>query len=130
MAVIPLLMLATNGMTPAEGPFASAWFNTIKGFSVVVGTGLTEGITTLREHFHSNVLVDQWGNRAYGPGIAGDHPARLAQIAGHIREQALVLASADVFRLMAVVAVALIVLIPFVATRIYPPGSVAHGVSR
>jgi len=139
MAVIPLLMLATNGMAPTEGPFASAWFNTVKGFAAVVGAGMTEGVMTLREHFHSNVLVDQWGNRPYIPvltqhylaSLSGlDHQAMLALVGGHIREQALVLASADVFRLMAVVPVALIVLIPFVATRIYPPGSVADGVSR
>lgn len=138
MAVIPLLMLATDGMTPMEGPFASAWFNTVKGFSVVVGAGVTEGFVTLREHFHSNVLVDHWANRPYVPGLmphelAGlsgpDHQAVLALADGHIREQALVLASADVFRLMTAVSIALIVLIPFVATRIYPPGSVADGVS-
>jgi DHA2 family multidrug resistance protein len=126
-------------MAPTEGPFASAWFNTVKGFAAVVGAGMTEGVMTLREHFHSNVLVDQWGNRPYIPvltqhylaSLSGlDHQAMLALVGGHIREQALVLASADVFRLMAVVPVALIVLIPFVATRIYPPGSVADGVSR
>lgn len=139
MAVIPLLMLATNGMTPMEGPFASAWFNTVKGFAVVVGAGVTEGITTMREHFHSNVLVDQLGNRPYvldnighqlasRPGV--DHQAMLALVGEHIREQALVLACADVFRLMAVVSIALIVLIPFVPTRIYPPRAVADGVSR
>ncbi|WP_260858405.1 MFS transporter [Paraburkholderia sp. BCC1885] len=139
MAVIPLLMLATNGMTPMEGPFASAWFNTVKGFAVVVGAGVTEGITTMREHFHSNVLVDQLGNRPYVLDIIGhqlasrpglDHQVMLALVGEHIREQALVLACADVFRLMAVVSIALIVLIPFVPTRIYPPRAVADGVSR
>ncbi|MBB5360036.1 DHA2 family multidrug resistance protein [Rhodanobacter sp. ANJX3] len=139
MAVIPLLMLATNGMTPMEGPFASAWFNTVKGFSVVVGAGVTEGFTTMREHFHSNVLVNQWGNRPYvlgltqqaRPGLSGpDHRAMLTLVRLHIREQALVLASADVFRLMAIVSIVLIVLIPFVATRIFPPGSVVDGASR
>jgi DHA2 family multidrug resistance protein len=139
MAVLPLLMLATHGMTPAEGPFASAWFNTVKGFAVVVGTGVTEGVTTVREHFHSHVLADQFGNRPYVSAFlqnrltgrpGPDRQAMLALIDGHIREQALVIASADVFRLMAVVSVALIVLIPFIPTRIYPPGSVADGGSR
>ncbi len=138
MAVLPLLMLATNGMTPQEGPFASAWFNTVKGFAVVVGTGLTEGVSTLRERFHSNVLVDQLGNRPYVPGLLQnklaslpglDHPSLLALMDAHIRQQALVLASADVLRLMALVAVALLLLIPFLPTRIYPPGALVHPVS-
>ena len=38
MAVIPLLMLATGGLAPQDGPFASAWFNTIKGFAAVAAT--------------------------------------------------------------------------------------------
>lgn len=134
MAVIPLLMLATNGMAPVEGPFASAWFNTIKGLASVVGTGVTEGFFTMREHFHSNALVDQLGNRPQALVAVNDglfhvaelpHQALLPLVDGRIREQALVLASADVFRLMALIAVALIVLIPLIAPRVYPPSAVA-----
>jgi MFS transporter, DHA2 family, multidrug resistance protein len=130
MAVIPLLMLATNGMAPAEGPFASAWFNTIKGLASVVGAGVTEGFFAMREHFHSNVLVDQLGNRPNALAMANDGFARATGLSHHafllllderMREQAMVLASADVFRLMALVAVALIVLIPLIAPRVYPP---------
>jgi DHA2 family multidrug resistance protein len=139
MSVIPLLMLATNGMAPAEGPFASAWFNSIKGFASVIGTGVTEGFFTLREHFHSNVLVDQLGNRPQAMAIARDdfaratglpHQAFLPLLDGRVREQAMVLASADVFRLMALVAVALIVLIPLIAPRVYPPRAVASNPAR
>jgi DHA2 family multidrug resistance protein len=139
MAVIPLLMLATNGMAPAEGPFASAWFNTIKGLASVVGTGVTEGFFSMREHFHSNVLVDQLGNRPHALAMANDGFARATGLPHHafllllderMREQAMVLASADVFRLMALVAVALIVLIPLIAPRVYPPRAVASNSTR
>jgi len=135
MAVIPLLMLATNGMAPAEGPFASAWFNTIKGLASVVGTGVTEGFFTMREHFHSNVLVDQVGNRPLAMMLENDgsphatglqHEALLYLLDGRIREQAIVLASADVFRLMALIAVALLVLIPLIAPRVYPPRTASN----
>lgn len=134
MSVIPILVLATNGLAPVEGPFASAWFNTIKGLASVVGTGVTEGFFTMREHFHSNVLVDQLGNRPQVLAGANDglmraaelpHPALLPLLDDRIREQALVLASADVFRMMALIAVALIVLIPLLAPRVYPPSAVA-----
>ena len=69
-------MLATNGMAPTEGPFASAWFNTIKGLASVVGAGVTEGFSPVREHFHSNVLVDQLGNRPHALAMANDGFAR------------------------------------------------------
>lgn len=118
MAVLPLLMLATGGMTPQDGPFASAWFNTIKGLASVVATGVLEALTTVRRHFHSNTLVDNLGN---SPLIDSQMPG----LAKRIHEQALVLTSADLYLCMAVLAAALILLIPFVPTRIYPPRAVA-----
>lgn len=121
MAVIPLLMLATNGLPPIEGPSASAWFNTVKGMAAVVGTGVLEGLTTFREHFHSNILLDQWGNRtAFTPGSLG-----LENLAEQVRAQALVLASADVYRLMMLLTLGLVVFIPMMATRVFPPRPVA-----
>ncbi|MNT36022.1 hypothetical protein D3C72_1720790 [compost metagenome] len=118
MAVLPLLMLATGGMSPQDGPFASAWFNTVKGLASVVATGLLEALTTLRRHFHSNVLVDNLGNSPLADSTAPG-------LAKRIHEQALVLTSADLYLCMAVLAAALILLIPFVPTRIYPPRAVA-----
>lgn len=118
MAVLPLLMLATGGMTPQDGPFASAWFNTVKGLASVVATGLLEALTTLRRHFHSNMLVDNLGNSPLADGTAPG-------LATRIHEQALVLTSADLYLCMALLAAALIMLIPFVPTRIYPPRAVA-----
>ena len=118
MSVIPLLMLATGGMTPQDGPFASAWFNTIKGLASVVATGVLEALTTIRRHFHSNALVDSLGN---SPLADSSTPG----LARRIHEQALVLTSADLYLCMALLAAALILLIPFVPTRIYPPRAVA-----
>ncbi|MOA29285.1 hypothetical protein D3C78_1502900 [compost metagenome] len=118
MAVLPLLMLATGGMTPQDGPFASAWFNTVKGLAAVVAGGLIEALTTVRRHFHSNNLVDSLGNSPLtDEGAAG--------LARRIHDQALVLTSADLYLCMALLALALILLIPFVPTRIYPPRAVA-----
>ena len=118
MAVIPLLMLATGGMTPQDGPFASAWFNTVKGLASVVAAGVLDALTTSRRHFHSNMLVDNLGNSPLVDGNA-------AGLAKRIHEQAVVLTSADLYLCMALLALALIVLIPFVPTRIYPPRAVA-----
>ncbi|KLN98907.1 DSBA oxidoreductase, partial [Stenotrophomonas maltophilia] len=50
MAVLPLLMLATGGLAPQDGPFASAWFNTVKGFAAVLAGGVLDAIAQGRRH--------------------------------------------------------------------------------
>ena len=113
MAVLPLLMLSTGSISPMEGPFASAWFNTVKGLAAVIATGVIEALTTARLHFHSTMLVDNLGN---SPLIQSD-----ASLAHRLHQQALVLTSSDLYLCMAGVAVALILLIFWLPTRIYPP---------
>ena len=120
MAVIPLLMLATGGLAPQDGPFASAWFNTIKGFAAVAATGLLDALTTWRRHHHSHMLADQLGS--FPLSADGESAATLAR---RVQEQATALTSADLYLCMAAVALLLILLIPFVATRIYPPRAAA-----
>ncbi|WP_085727529.1 MFS transporter [Pseudomonas sp. R37(2017)] len=114
MAVLPLLMLSTGSINPMEGPFASAWFNTVKGLSAVIATGVIEALTTARLHFHSTMLVDRLGN---SPLTEYDS----ASLAHRLHEQALVLVSSDLYLCMAGIAVALILLIFWLPTRIYPP---------
>lgn len=114
MAVLPLLMLATGSITPMEGPFASAWFNTVKGLSAVIATGIIEALTTSRLHFHSTMLVDRLGN---SPLVDADS----AGLAHRLHEQAVVLTASDLYLCMTGVAVALILLIFWLPTRMYPP---------
>lgn len=113
MAVLPLLMLSTGSIMPVQGPFASAWFNSVKGFAAVLATGLLDALTTARVHFHSSMLVDRLGN---SPLLSDS-----ANLGQRLHKQAVVLTSADLYLCVAAVAVALILLIPFVPTRIYPP---------
>lgn len=114
MAVLPLLMLSTGSIHPMEGPFASAWFNTVKGLSAVIATGVIEALTTARLHFHSTMLVDRLGN---SPLVERDS----ASLAHRLHEQAVVLTSSDLYLCMAGIAVILILLIFWLPTRIYPP---------
>jgi DHA2 family multidrug resistance protein len=114
MAVLPLLMLATGSISPMEGPFASAWFNTVKGLSAVIATGIIEALTTARLHFHSTMLVDNLGN---SPLADSDN----AGLAHRLHEQAVVLTASDLYLCMAGVAAALILLIFWLPTRMYPP---------
>lgn len=114
MAVLPLLMLSTGSISPMEGPFASAWFNTVKGLSAVIATGVIDALTTSRLHFHSTMLVDRLGNSP----LADSDSAGLAH---RLHEQAVVLTASDLYLCMAGVALALILLIFWLPTRIFPP---------
>lgn len=123
MVIMGILMGVTTGLPPAEGPFASAMFNTVKTFSAAVATGLIEGVGTAREHFHSSMLVDQVGNRALVASQGADAAFDPGQLAHLIHEQAVVLTSADLYRVLACVAAALLLLVPVLPVRIYPPWS-------
>ncbi|MDK2351770.1 MFS transporter [Pseudomonas paraeruginosa] len=135
MAVIPLLMLSTSVIAPIEGPFASAWFNTVRGFSGVAATAVIGALGTAREHYHSNRLVDHLGNATQAvelrlQQIAGlqpgaDSAAHWQHLAEQARQQAQVLANADVLMAMAGLACALLILIPILPQRAYPPRPVA-----
>jgi DHA2 family multidrug resistance protein len=130
MAVIPLLMEVTTGLPPTEGPFASAMFNMVKGFAAAVGTGLVEGLGTAREHYHSVMLVDRVGSEPLTAGQRGDPMGTFADLTGRIHAQAVVLMSADLYLVMAAIAIALVLLIPIVPVRVRPPRAATQTTSR
>lgn len=121
MVILAILMGVTTGLPPAEGPFASAMFNSLKTFSAAAATALIEGLGTARERFHSTMLVDQLGNRALVTSQGIDTASGLSELAHRVHEQALVLMSADLYRVMACVAIALLLLVPVLPVRIFPP---------
>ena len=124
MVILGILMGVTTGLPPTEGPFASAMFNSLKTFSAAMATGLIEGLGTDRERLHSNMLVDQLGNHALVTSQSLDAAhGGLGELAHRIHEQAVVLTSADLYLVMAGVAVALLLLVPVLPVRIYPPWS-------
>ncbi|MGN8108422.1 MFS transporter [Paraburkholderia sp. 22098] len=122
MVILSILMGVTGGLAPTDGPFASAMFNTVKVFAGVVATSLIEGLGTARQHFHSSMLVDRLGNSALitAQSVGEDH-GLLAALAHRIHEQSVVLTSADLYRVMGCIAIALLLLVPVLPTRIYPP---------
>jgi DHA2 family multidrug resistance protein len=121
MVIMGILMGVTTGLPPTEGPFASAMFNTLKTFTGAAATGLIDGLGTAREHFHSSMLVDHLGNNALVTSQSIDAAHSIGELAHRIHEQAVVLTSADLYRVMAVIAVAVLLLIPVLPVRIYPP---------
>ncbi len=130
MVIMGILMGVTTGLPPTEGPFASAMFNTLKTFTGAAATGLIEGLGTAREHFHSSMLVDRLGNNALVTGQSIDAAHGLGELAHRIHEQAVVLTSADLYRVMAGIAVAFLFVIPVLPVRIYPPWSTTPPSSR
>jgi len=121
MVILAILMGVTTGLPPTDGPFASAMFNSVKTFSAAVATALIEGLGTDRERLHSNMLVDQLGNHALVTSQSIDAAHSLGELAHRIHVQALVLTSADLYCVMAGVAVALLFLVAVLPVRIYPP---------
>jgi DHA2 family multidrug resistance protein len=114
-------MGVTTGLPPTEGPFASAMFNTVKTFATAGATGLIEGVGTARERFHSNMLVDHLGNNALVSDQSVDAAHSLGELAHRIHEQAAVLTSADLYRMIGGIAIAFLLVIPVLPVRIYPP---------
>ncbi|REE19041.1 DHA2 family multidrug resistance protein [Paraburkholderia sp. BL27I4N3] len=130
MVIMGILMGVTTGLPPTEGPFASAMFNTLKTFTGAAATGLIEGLGTAREHFHSGMLVDHLGNNALVTSQSLDAAHGLGELAHRIHEQAVVLTSADLYRVMAGIAVAFLFVIPVLPVRVYPPWSTTQPSSR
>jgi DHA2 family multidrug resistance protein len=130
LVIMGILMGVTTGLPPTEGPFASAMFNTVKAFTGAAASGLIEGVGTAREHFHSSMLVDQLGNNALIAVQSIDAFHGIGELAHRIHEQAVVLTSADLYLVMAGIAVAFFLVVPVLPVRIYPPWSTTLPPSR
>jgi DHA2 family multidrug resistance protein len=123
MTVIPILMLATMKLGSTDGPFVSSMFNMVKGFASAIAAAVIDVMMTWREHTHSNILLDQFGaSRFVSNGFHSPYGG-LAAFARAVREQALVLASADIYLVMVGLAGVLLVLTLLLPTRVYPPAS-------
>ncbi|MNG76243.1 putative multidrug resistance protein EmrY [compost metagenome] len=120
MAIIPLLMLATGGLLPTDGPFAAAWFNAVKGFAATAASGAIALLSRQRGDFHHAVIAD-----GFGSTYRDTSPVSAEQLSQIAAKQGYVLASADLYMLVAGLALLLTVLIVVMPTRIYPPRPVA-----
>ncbi len=92
----------------------------LKTFSAAVATALIEGLAQDASASTQRARRSTWQQRRHG-GRSLDSAQSLGQLAHRVHEQALVLTSADLYRLMACVAIALLILIPLLPVRIYPP---------
>jgi DHA2 family multidrug resistance protein len=137
MFVVSLLLIATNDVRPADGPFAVVLLNTPRALAEAVGVWLLELITRWRGGLHVNRLLDQAGQERFrviqAPGLLPGVPppllpngqprasGSLQLFADTIQRQATVLTLADAFLIMIVLTVALMVLLLALPVRSYPP---------
>ncbi|MHA6912088.1 MFS transporter [Ralstonia pseudosolanacearum] len=115
MAVIALLFLATSVVQPMEGPSVAGVVNTFRAFSSVLGGALIGQLTTVRSHFHAEMLLDHAGHLL--PRLPPSDPGAGA-FAALVAQQAGVLAAADVYRVFGWLA---LLLIPIVLKLQYIP---------
>jgi DHA2 family multidrug resistance protein len=117
--IVPLLVIGTQSVKPAEGGSASTFFNGSRSVGQQLGTALLATLIRHREGFHSAVLTEKVTSAAaagsgridalrglYSHVIAD--PARqaaaaTAALAGQVRAQAFALAYEDAFLLLAIV---------------------------
>jgi DHA2 family multidrug resistance protein len=102
MAVVSMLFLATSVVQPPEGPYVSGVVNTLRAFGSLLGAAAVGQLMTVRGRFHADALLDHAG---LAVNALAPEPFPLAGIVG---QQAQVLAVADAYRALGVLALLLI----------------------
>ncbi|MCD7096843.1 MFS transporter [Stenotrophomonas sp. MMGLT7] len=104
MAVVSLLFLATSVVQPMEGPYVAGTVNALRALGTLLGGALISQLVAVRGRFHAEMLLDLAGLSGRSPAAVID-PATLATL---VPQQSLVLATADGYRVLAVLALLLI----------------------
>ncbi|WP_138467291.1 MFS transporter [Poseidonocella sp. HB161398] len=120
MAVVPLLFLSTSVVQPMEGPYIAGFVNMLRGLGTLAGVAAMGRFSTLREHFHSDVLT------GHAAAMAGHLPGGFDadSVATAIDAQAAALSAADTYRLLGWTALAMVPLCAFfthVPAPLIPP---------
>ena len=125
MVIIPILMCTTLSITPAEAPFVSGMFNMVKGLASALAVGFIDIMMTWREHLHSQVLLDQYGNSGFTLDSFHFDYGGLGGFGAAVRAQAMVLTSADIYAVMLPVIGGLLLLTILIPKRVLPPSALA-----
>ncbi|MGH8147495.1 MAG: MFS transporter, partial [Rhodanobacteraceae bacterium] len=122
MAIVSMLFLCTSVVTPDEGPFVSGSINTLRGLGLLVGPALVGQLVVVRQRFHSDMLLDH-AALAVNVFPRAPDPAQLSHFVG---QQSAVLAIADAYRVLGVLA---LLLIPLALCMAYIPAPDTHPAS-
>lgn len=142
MVILPVLMSATSVVAPPEGPFASAMFNTVRGFSSIAASTLVSWFVSHREQFHSSILINQAASRPWlmtapdSGQASGRYPLlpdgsassveNLRAFATQVKHQALVLGLSDTWLLLIGFALLLLLITALLPKRVWPPQTLIH----
>ncbi len=137
MMILSILTSSTSVVLPAEGPFASAMFNTVRGFSSVAASTLVTWFINHREQFHSNVLVDGAASRSWlmtadiqantsstmplQPDGSISSTENISHFSTLVKHQALVLSLSDTYWLLIGFTLMLVLLTAWLPKRVWPP---------
>jgi DHA2 family multidrug resistance protein len=103
MVVVALLYLICSVVAPPEGRYIAGTVNMLRALGVILGTSLVTQFTTVRERFHREMLLDHIGANAHV--ITASNTSELA---ASVSREAFVLAIADAYRILGVMALVLI----------------------
>jgi len=145
MVILPVLMSATSVVAPPEGPYASAMFNTVRGFSSIAASTLVQWFISYREQFHSQRLIDQAASQSWlmtaasraqasssAPLLPDGTPEsvqNLSDFAALLRDQAMVLSLSDAWLMLITFAALLVLLTLALARRVWPPQTLIQPVT-
>ena len=114
MVVVSILFLLTSVVHPSEGPSVSGLVNALRVFGTLIGSALIQQFVTVRGRFHGEMLLDHVGL----VGNALPQQPDPSSLMGIIGSQGLVLATADAYRALGILA---ILLTPVVFLTNYVP---------
>jgi len=100
MVVVSILFLLTSVVHPSEGPSVSGMVNALRVFGTLIGSALIQQFVTVRSRFHSEMLLDH----AALVGNSLPQQPDPSSLMGIIGSQALVLATADTYRALGILA--------------------------
>ena len=129
LAIISMLYLATGVVQPMEGPYLSGAINMLRALGTLLGSSLISEFITKRGDFHSEMLLDSAARAGGSPAIAVDP----GQLAGVVHIQGFILATADAYRVLGILAALLIplaLLMQFIPAPVLPAPakpSASHG---
>lgn len=137
MIVMPLLMMSTNSLVPAEGPFAAAMVNTPRAVAQAIGIWLLQLIHRWRGGLHSSRLTDRIGVDRYRTYQANALPLQkpapllpdgtpraadsLVTFKSQLTHQTTVLELSDAYMIIAAITVCLMVSVLLLPQRTFPP---------
>lgn len=100
----PLVLITTSLVTPANAASGGALFNIVRSLAGTLGTAVAGAVLTVRERVHSAMILLHVQ--------PGDIPSTAAgSVSARASEQAYVMACADTFGMLGLIAIACIVLV-------------------